>query len=69
MTVERFFDVVSPETLICFHNPCHHGGKCVENPTAPCVCEKGYIGTYCESKLKGKRGKINYELRLHTQLI
>ncbi|XP_078382968.1 uncharacterized protein LOC144665586 isoform X1 [Oculina patagonica] len=36
------------ETLVCFHNPCYHGGKCVENPTAPCVCEKGYIGTYCQ---------------------
>lgn len=36
-------------TLICFRNPCHHGGKCVENPDAPCVCEKGYIGTYCQN--------------------
>lgn len=36
------------EIIICFHNPCKHGGTCVENPTAPCVCPKGYIGTYCQ---------------------
>ena len=22
----------------------------MENPTAPCVCPKGYIGTYCEGR-------------------
>ena len=45
---------VSQETLVCYHNPCHHGGNCVENPLAPCVCPNGYIGPHCEGNMLGQ---------------
>ena len=45
---------VSQETLVCYHNPCHHGGTCVENPLAPCVCPNGYIGPHCEGNILGQ---------------
>ena len=44
----------SQETLVCYHNPCHHGGTCVENPLAPCVCPNGYIGPHCEGNILGQ---------------
>lgn len=38
------------ERYICFMNPCHNGGICVENPLAPCLCPNGYVGKYCIGK-------------------
>ena len=42
--------LVRLDQYICLTNPCHNGGKCEENPLAPCHCPKGYVGKYCFGK-------------------
>lgn len=41
----------SLEKYVCYVNPCHNGGRCVENPLQPCHCSRGFVGTYCQGKL------------------
>ncbi|CAO1339330.1 unnamed protein product [Diamesa serratosioi] len=52
--VSKGFDINECTVDECDKYPCHHGGKCLNDPTnqgSICLCPLGFRGDYCEMKL------------------